>query len=303
MSPHVLPRCVCGPGGGISSRISPTFVAMPLVLEPLPAVSTTLSVDLDGIVPDRVCSLTAAAILRLRILADAHPCELGELFAISGSAADGRLSCRGDFSRIHRVAAGMRWGSVDVTGDVGRHAAAGMSGGTLTVSGDAGDWLAAEMTAGDVHVRGCAGDNAAAALPGSDLGVRGGLIIVHGDVGALAGARMRRGILAVGRHAGEAAAFEMRAGTVIVAGAVGRHAGTGMRRGSLVALDAAAPVPPTFLRGSLWQPPFLPLLLRRLTRAGYAPAATVRGPWRQWHGDTLAGGRGEMLLPESAPGS
>ena len=196
----------------------------------------------------------------------------------------------------------MRWGHVDVRGDVGRHAAAGMSGGTLMVSGSAGDWLAAEMTAGDVHIRGCAGDNAAAALPGSDLGVRGGLIVVHGDVGALAGARMRRGILAVGRHAGEAVAFEMRAGTVLVAGTVGRHAGTAMRRGSLIAFDAAAAVPPTFLRGSLWEPAFLPLLLRRLTRAGYAPAATAHGPWRQWHGDTLAGGRGEMFRRESPSG-
>lgn len=271
---------------------------MPLLLEPLPAAETALSIDLDGIVPDRLCSLVDTEVGRLGIRADGQACELGDLFTVSGSAADGCLRCRGDFSRVHRVAAGMQWGHVDVAGDVGRHAAAGMRGGTLTVSGDAGDWLAAEMAGGEVHIHGSAGDNAVAALPGSDLGMRGGLVVVHGDIGALAGARMRRGILAVGRHAGEAAAFEMRAGTVVVAGVVGRHAGTGMRRGSLIALGPTAAVPPTFVRGSLWEPPFLPLLLRRLTRAGYTPAATARGPWRQWHGDSLAGGRGEIFHPE-----
>lgn len=274
---------------------------MPLLIEPLPAAATTLTIELDGIVPDRLCSLDVAAVARLGIVADNRPCELGDLFAVSGTTADGRLHCRGDFSRVHGVAAGMQWGHVDVDGDVGRRAAAGMSGGTLTVSGSAGDWLAVEMSGGDVHVRDSAGDNAAASLPGSDIGMRGGLVLVHGDIGALAGARMRRGILAVGGCCGEAAAFEMRAGTVLIGGSVGRHAATGMRRGSLIALKSATDIPPTFLRGSLWQPPFLPLLLKRLGRAGYAAATRARGPWRQWHGDTLAGGRGEILHPEPAP--
>jgi formylmethanofuran dehydrogenase subunit C len=271
---------------------------MPVLLEPLADVAAPpLSIDVTGIVPDRLCGLSPAAIARLPIEVDGGGCELGDVFAVSGDPADGRLDCRGDFSRVHGVAAGMRWGHVDVEGNVGRHAAARMSGGTLTVSGSAGDWLAVEMAGGDVRVRGSAGDNAAAALPGSDLGMRGGLVIIQGDVGGLAGARMRRGILAVGGGCGAAPAFEMRAGTVLVAGRVGGQPGLGMRRGSIIALTAATAVPPTFLRGGLWLPPFLPFLLRRLADAGFRPKAGG-GPWRQWHGDTLAGGRGEILQPE-----
>lgn len=269
---------------------------MPLVLAPLAGPAAPLSIELEGIVPDRLAGLDAEAIARLPVRADGRERNLGGLFAVSGDARDGRIECRGDFSRVHFVAAGMRCGRIDVHGAVGRHAGRGMAGGTLVVAGDAGDWLAADMSGGEVLVGGAAGDNAAAALPGSRWGMRGGVVVVGGRAGHLAGARMRRGILAIGGDCGEAAAFEMRAGTVLVAGRLGRHPGAGMCRGSLVALGAAPAPPPTFVRGALWQPSFLPLLLRRLAAAGFRPAAAVEaGPWRQWHGDSLAGGRGELL--------
>jgi len=246
---------------------------MPLVLLPRAASDGPLAVDLAGILPDRIRGLAAVEIARLPIAADGRRCELGELFAISGSGDDDRIECRGDFSRVHRVGAGL-------------------------AAGSAGDWLACEMTGGAVHVGGRCGDNAAAALPGSPLGMRGGMVIVAGDAGGLAGARMRRGVLAIGGACGAAAAFEMRAGTVVVAGAVGAHPAAGMRRGSLVALGSTPRLPPTFTKGAAWTPAFLPLLLRRLAAAGIAAAPP--GRWRQWHGDLLAGGRGEVWCPEAA---
>jgi formylmethanofuran dehydrogenase subunit C len=239
------------------------------------------------------------------VLADGRPCPLGDLFVVTGDSLDETLICEGDFSRVHRLAAGMRRGAIEVRGSVGRHAAESMTGGVLTVAGDAGDWLAAELAGGTVRVEGRAGDNAAAALPGSRSGVNGGLVVVNGDVGHLAGARMRRGILAIGGSCGEAAAFELVAGTVIVAGTAGRRAGMGMRRGSLIALSTPPDVPPTFRRGAAWSPGVLPLLGGRLARAGYRAAATppggagmyrlFAGVWQQWHGDLLAGGRGEIF--------
>jgi formylmethanofuran dehydrogenase subunit C len=269
---------------------------MPLVLAPLAGPAAPLSIDLDGIVPDRLAGLDAAAIARLTVRADARERALGDLFAIAGDPRDGRIECRGDFSRVHGVAAGMQSGRIDVHGPVGRHAGRGMAGGKLTVAGDAGDWLAADMSGGEVVVAGAAGDNAAAALPGSRCGMRGGLVVVSGSVGHLAGARMRRGILAIGGDCGEAAAFEMRAGTVLVAGRLGRHPAAGMSRGSVVALGEPPVPPPTFVAGAAWQPSFLPLLLHRLAASGFRPAARAGGvPWRQWHGDSLAGGRGEIL--------
>ena len=273
---------------------------MPLVIVPRATRDGPLVVDLDGILPDRVRGLAAADISRLLISADGRTCGLGEVFQVSGSADDGRIECRGDFSRAHRVGAGLAAGRIDVVGDVGRHAGEGMSGGTLAVTGSAGDWLACEMTAGAVHVGGRCGDNAAAALPGSPHGMRGGIVVVVGAAGALAGARMRRGVLAIGGDCGQGAAFEMRAGTVVVAGALGAHPAAGMRRGSLVALGCTPRLPATFTRGAAWSPAFLPLLLRRLAAAGIAAAANPPGRWRQWHGDLLAGGRGEVWCPEAA---
>jgi formylmethanofuran dehydrogenase subunit C len=270
---------------------------MPLVLAPLAGPARPLSIDLDGIVPDRLAGLDAAAIGRLPVRADGRDHELGGLFAVSGDASDGRIECRGDFSRVHGVSAGMRAGRVEVLGPVGRHAGRGMAGGTLAVAGDAGDWLAAELSGGEVIVAGAAGDNVAAALPGSRQGMRGGLVVVGGSVGHLAGGRMRRGILAIGGDCGAAAAFEMRAGTVVVAGRIGPQPGLGMSRGSLVALGTVPELPPTFSPGAVWQPPFLAVLLRRLARAGFPAGQSVVGPWRQWHGDSLAGGRGEILAP------
>jgi len=273
---------------------------MPLVLVPRTASGGPLAIDLGGILPERLRGLDAAAVSRLAIAADCRPCELGAVFTVSGTADDGRIECRGDFSRVHRVGAGLAAGRIEVAGDVGRHVGAAMSGGTIAVTGSAGDWLACEMTGGEVTVGGGCGDNAAAALPGSHLGMRGGLVVVGGDAGSLAGARMRRGILAVGGGCGSAAAFEMRAGTVVVAGPLGPHAAAGMRRGSLVAFRGTAALPATFTRGAAWHPAFLPLLLGRLARAGFPVAAVPSGPWRQWHGDLVTGGRGEVWCPEAA---
>lgn len=269
---------------------------MPLVLAPRPGPGKPLTIEFDGIVPDRIAGLEAAAVAALPIRADGRSRALGELFDVTGAGGDGTIECRGDFSRVHRVAAGMASGRMLVAGPVGRHAGERMTGGALVVAGDAGDWLAAEMSGGSIRVAGSAGDHAAGALPGSDAGLRGGIVIVAGDVGDLPAARMRRGLVAVGGSCGAAAGFEMRSGLVVVAGAVGPQPGLGMRRGTILALGGP-PVPPaTFARGSTWSPPLVPLLLRRLARAGFGPAvAFPAGPWRQWHGDLLAGGRGEIL--------
>jgi len=272
---------------------------MPLTLTPLaPPAAGPLTIDLDGIVPDRVRHLDIASLSRLTISADGRPCPLGDCFAVAGAAADGRIECRGDFSRVQRIGAGMAEGRIDVVGSVGRHTAAAMTGGTLTIAGHAGDWLAAEMSGGQVMVEGSAGDNLAGALPGSDHGLRGGLVVVRGDVGQLAGQRMRRGIVAVGGDCGAAAAFEMRAGTVVVAGRVGPQPGLGMRRGSLVALTNQPAIPAGFQRGRAWLPPFIGLQLAELRRAGFRPPSLPPARFRQWHGDLVAGGRGEILAPE-----
>jgi formylmethanofuran dehydrogenase subunit C len=260
-------------------------------------VATPLAVDLGGILPERLAGLDAAAIARLPIEADGRRCLLGDLFAVSGDAADERLEFRGDFSRVHRIGAEMGAGWIEVAGDVGRHAGERMTGGSLAIAGRAGDWLAAEMAGGSVNVGGDAGDNVAAALPGSDVGMRGGMVIVGGSVGGLAGARMRRGILAVAGGCGPATALEMRAGSVVAGSGVGPDSALGMRRGSLIVLGGPCPIPAGFKPGATWSSPFLSVLLRRLAAAGYGPATAIPpgSAWQHWHGDALAGGRGEIF--------
>jgi formylmethanofuran dehydrogenase subunit C len=275
---------------------------MPLVLSVMADAASggPLSVDLGGVVPDRLTGLSLDAIHRFPISADERPCKLGDVMRASGDASDGVIECLGDFSRVHHMAAGMASGTMRVTGHAGRHAGEGMTGGRLDIAGNASDWLAAEMAGGAIVVHGSAGDNVGGALPGSDHGLRGGTVIVRGDVGLLAGQRMRRGIVAVGGNCGEAAAFEMRAGTIVVAGRVGRHPGLGMCRGSLVALADQPAIPATFERGRAWSPPFLGVLLGSLDRSGFRPIFAKPARWRQWHGDLLTGCRGEILCPEPA---
>ncbi len=274
---------------------------MPLVLVPafdlLP--KSPRSVDLSGVVPDRLSAASIVAVKGITVRADGRATQLGTLFEVRGDASDGTIECVGDFSRVHFVAAGMAWGRFVVRGPVGRHCGERLVGGRIEVEGNAGDWLAAEMSGGEIHVAGDAGDNAASGLAGSPSGVSGGLVTIRGSAGHLAGSRMRRGILAIGGDCGDGVGFEMRAGTIVVAGGLAAHAGLGMRRGSILALAAPPSLGCGFSRGATWRPPVLAMLLRRLADAGFGPAAATDPTgrsWVQWHGDRLAGGRGEVFV-------
>jgi formylmethanofuran dehydrogenase subunit C len=271
---------------------------VPLVLRPLGG--STPSIDCSGLTPDRLADEAPATVARRTVDAGAVRVALGDVLHVSGSAADGRLEFEGDFSRCWGLGAGMAAGWIVVRGGVGRGAGAGMRGGRLEVEGSAGDWLAAAMQGGTVHVRGDAGDDLAAALPGAAEGLTGGTVMVEGAAGCRTGSRMRRGVIAVGGACGAGAGLELRAGTIVVAGALGADPGCGMRRGSIVALGPAPPPGPTFLPGATWRPAMLGLLLRHLAgegfRAAEGMAAATRRPLWQWHGDVLAGGRGELLL-------
>ena len=84
-----------------------------------------------------------------------------------------------------------------------------MKGGKLQITGSAADWLACGMQGGEIRVHGDAADNAIGSLPGHRQGMTGGRVIIDGSVGALAGGKMRRGLLAIGGNAGEATGFEL----------------------------------------------------------------------------------------------
>ncbi len=273
---------------------------MPLTLRLRDRLPAVLTIDLTGIVPDRLLGMPNGEIARLAV-GERGRLRLGDCFSVDG-AADHQIHLHGDLRHVQGVAAGMAAGVIEAFGTVGRHAAVEMRGGSLRVHGSAGDWLGCGMSAGSVLVDGSAGDHAAGWNPGAARGLSGGLVVVRGDVGHLAGERMRRGVLAVGGRCGDAVGFEMRAGTVVVAGEAGPLPGLGMARGSIICLGRetnlhAPGLGVSFSLGGIWRPSFFGLFARRLAAAGF-PARWPSGDWQQWHGDILAGGRGEIFVPK-----
>lgn len=271
---------------------------MPLRLEY--RASTSVPVEVEGLLPAAVRDKSLAEIEKLPVFHGNQQQPLAELFAVSGSAADNGLEFIGDLSGVHWIGAGMTEGTIRVEASAGRHLGSRMLGGEIHVTGDAGDWVGGEMRGGLIHVHGNAGHHAGGAYPGSNRGMTRGEILVGGSAGDQIGARMRRGLLAVAGDCGQFAGFNLLAGNVLVFGRCGLRAGAGMRRGTVVlAGDHKVEMLPTFQRGSVQQPVYLRLLLKRLHEIHFAvDDALSRARYRMFHGDFNALGSGEILMRE-----
>jgi formylmethanofuran dehydrogenase subunit C len=124
----------------------------------------------------------------------------------------------------------------------------------------------------------------------------GGEILVSGTVGHEAGARARRGLIAIGGRAGDDLARDIVAGTVVAFGRVGARPGLGNRRGSIIALGGID-VPSTYRLACTYEPPFVRLLMTYLSRHFSAPIsrAIISGRYRRYCGDAGLPGKGEIL--------
>jgi formylmethanofuran dehydrogenase subunit C len=110
---------------------------------------------------------------------------------------------------------------------------------------------------------------------------------------------VRRGLIAVGGRAGDAAGLSALAGTIVVLGALGSKAGAGMRRASIVAMSEPDLLP-TYAPATTYRPLFVRLILRRLRELGLPVAdAQVDGRYTRWSGDALELNRGEILILET----
>lgn len=269
---------------------------MPLVLEY--RAETTVPVEVPEILPEAICNRSLTEIEKLPIQHGNRQLPLAEFFRISGTTFDARLEFRGDLAGVHSIGARMREGSIQIAGSAGRHLGAQMHGGTIDVEGDAGDWLGAEMHGGSIRVRGKAGGRVGAAYLGSPRGMSGGTILVDGSAGDEIGHTMRRGLIAIGGSIGDFAAINMIAGTLLVFGDCGVRPGAGMRRGSLVLFGNRPPeLLPTFRPAGVCRPAFPPLYFRALERRGMAIAPQLwDSDYALYHGDLLAGGRGEIVF-------
>jgi formylmethanofuran dehydrogenase subunit C len=259
---------------------------------------TSVPVEIEGFLPERVRAMKLAEIERFAIFHGNEQRPLADFFAVSGDPGDLRCDFAGDLSGVHWIGAKMTSGAIHVEGRVGRHLGSEMTGGAIRVTGDASDWVGGEMHGGLIHVRGSAGNLIGAAYRGSSRGMTGGTILIGGTTGNEVGHTMRRGLIAVG-GCGDFVGLNMIAGTILVFGNAGLRAGAGMRRGTIGLLGNTPPkLLPKFRAGGVERLLVMQLVFRELAQLGYQfdPRLTA-APLHMYHGDLLNEGRGEILVP------
>src|SRR5258707_81627 len=101
---------------------------------------TSLPVEIEGVVPDRLYDKTLAEIERLAIWYGNTRLALAELFSVSGDPSDGHVDLEGELAGVHWVGYGMKSGHIHVHGSAGRHVGGAMNGGRITVDGCVGDF-------------------------------------------------------------------------------------------------------------------------------------------------------------------
>lgn len=260
---------------------------------------TSVPVEIEGFTPDWAINKSLSEIEKFEIFHGNRKIPLAEMFSVSGDASDGQMDFHGDLSGVHWIGAHMTIGAVRIHGPAGRHVGSQMRGGQITVHGNAGGWVGAEMHKGLIHIKGNAGHLAGAAYRGSTKGMTGGTILVDGDAGNEIGLTMRRGLIAIGGSAGDMLGFNMIAGTVAVFGTCGIRPGAGMRRGTLALFGPNPPqLLPTFRYATTYRSPTATLLMKVLREKGFQFDETpLTSDCALYHGDLVALGRGEILIP------
>ncbi len=260
--------------------------------------TSSVPIEVEGVSPDTIGDRSLSEIEKMEVFLGNRKLPLAELFHIQGDPSDGQMIWEGDMSGVHWIGAKMVSGTIQVRGRAGRHVGSEMSGGAIHVEEDAGDWVGGEMHGGLIHVRGRAGHLVGAAYRGSRQGMTGGTILIGGDVGNEFGHSMRRGLLAVGGNAGDLGGFNMIAGTLLVFGDGGIRHGAGMRRGTIGLLGPSRPqLLPTFRRACRGRPVVFSVIFRRLRDLQFAvPEMLMTAEFDLYHGDMVAGGRGEVFL-------
>lgn len=255
---------------------------------------TTLPVDATALRPEMCAGKTAGELERLPVQVGNRQLPLGELATVTAGDAD-TLLIEGAFAALDGLGHGMASGRLEIHGDVGAYLGQGMRGGRIELFGSAGPFAAAGLSGGTIHIHADAGDCLGAALPGERHGMRGGTVVVGGRAGDRVGDRMRRGLVVVQGDAGSFAAARMIGGTILIAGRCGPEIGYGMRRGSLVLAHEPAHLPVTFAENGVHELPWLGLLDRLL--AGLDPPQRLPGRRAaRWTGDAATAGKGEILI-------
>ncbi len=276
-----------------------------LQLRQLPPLG--VRIDLQGVIPSQLRSLSLGEIEQLPIQVDGLPQKLGEWFKIRGDAAQMELTIAGDCGCCDAIGHGLDGGVLRVEGDVGDQLGHRMKAGELTISGNVGRYCASQMRGGMIKITGNASDYAGGANATERQGMRGGLLVIHGNVGKCAGHRMRRGMMILHGSVDSGLAMRMIAGTIVCCGDVNPVIGCGMRRGTIVLLQERLNRLgdlPGFTTLEESELSFLPILLKNAipylpqsVRQNF-PVEAERLPKRGLRslGDRARGGLGELIL-------
>lgn len=260
--------------------------------------TSRIPLEIEGFTPDWARDRSLAEIEEFEVFHGNKTLRLGDVFSITGDAADQEIVFEGDLSGVHYIGAQMKSGRIRVLGSVGRHAGSDMVGGEILVDGNADLFLGAEMHGGHIHVHGNASNLVGARYRGADRGMTGGTIFVDGDAGNEVGVSMRRGLIAIGGSVGDVVGFNMIAGTILVFGSCGRRPGAGMRRGTIGVFGSPTPeLLPSFRAASLCRPQFLRVMLKTLATHGFRfDGSLMESTFNLHRGDFVSLGRGEILF-------
>ena len=278
----------------------------------------SLPIDVDSVLPENVIGCSVAQIGDQLIWCGKYQQPLRDFFDVSGSAAeDLTIQWRGcddlGLARVNRIGQNMTTGTMLIHGDAGLHTGWQMQGGRIEVHGNTDDYLGSEMVGGTIVVSGDVGNHAGGRFCGEKIGMNRGQIFIQGSAGDGVGQGMRRGTIVVGQRAGKLVGWNMLAGTIICLQGCGPHPGAGMVRGSIVAaaeLASAAAIKqnnwllPSFSQGATNTVPIFKTLKKWLATntIDSAPVfsseqlALLDQTYQVFHGDRLAGGRGEVFL-------
>ena len=275
---------------------------MPVIFE-LESVPN-LPLDVRNLNPDRIAGLSLGEIRRLEIGFGNRTSLVSQWFRVSGDASEDEVTFKGGLENVHSIGHGLERGTIEVHGSAGRHVGASMSGGQIVVREDVVVYAGYEMTGGTIVVHGNAADYVGGCYPGAKYGMNRGTILIAGSAGKGLGHRMRRGTIVVGGDVGEHVGWQMRAGTIAVFGGCRGPVGVDLKRGTIL-LGTASPnevfekTAPTFLRGQNSKTLAVSMLLRWI--AEICSRHEIEIPPLEsevaqcWHGDRLAGARGEVF--------
>ncbi len=278
----------------------------PLTLRFPDLASTHL--NLFGIVPDQLQSLTLQDISQLTIEANGRTATLGEYCEVTDGDRH-ELCFEGDLSHCDYVGGGMARGRLSVRGNTGDFLADEMSGGRIDIGGSAGRFACSSMKGGVVEVAGDCGEYAASAARGAKRGMNGGVLVIRGNCDQWLATRMRRGTVIVHGRTAAACASRMIAGTLVLCGPVDFPLAADMARGTILLLgpSKAITAPSGFTDPEHTELSFLQILMNDVSH--YLPLALRDTPlppvvFRSL-GDRVNRGLGEViwlgLRPVSEP--